>query len=74
MSNEIVPYQKMRLEDLAELPEEQLLDIACDMLRYCNHTVKATSEGIKATLAKCDAMDKTAKLYKTLQSQKRYNP
>lgn len=73
MSNEIVPYQRIKLEDLAGLPEEQLLDIACDMLRCCNHTVKGMSEEIKATLAKCDVMDKTAELYRTLQSQKRYN-
>lgn len=29
----------IKLEDLAGLSGEQLLDIAYDMLRYCNHTV-----------------------------------
>lgn len=74
MVDEIVPYQRMKLEDLAGLPEEQLLDIAYDMLKYCNHTVQSMSHDIQATLAKCDAMDKTAELYRSIQSQKKYNP
>ncbi len=74
MADEIVPYQRMKLEDLAGLLEEQLLDIAYYMLKYCNHTVQSISHDIQETLSKCDAMDKTAELYRSIQSQKKYNP
>jgi len=60
---QIMRYNGMTLEQLSSLSENQLLDIAYDMLRWCNHTVRGMSEDIRATLAKCDAMDKVAGLY-----------
>jgi len=67
MGNEIVKYEGLTREQLGGLPEEQLYEIAHDMLKWCNHTVRGMSEQINATLAKCDAMDKTAELYRTIR-------
>ena len=71
MSNEIVKYEGMTKAQLEGLPEEQLYEIAHDMLRWCNHTVRSMSERINATLAKCDAMDKMAELYRTARQTSR---
>ena len=73
MTDEIMFYQKIKLENLANLPEEQLLDLALDMLKYCNHTVQSMSHDIQATLAECSARNKIAELYSSIQSQKNYS-
>lgn len=59
MEHPIIKYQ--------EMTEEQILGVCHDLLRYCNHTVRATSESVRASLAKCDTMDKIAELYKTFR-------
>jgi hypothetical protein len=74
MVNEIIPYQGLKLEEMAELPEERILEIACDLLDYCNHTVNSMNESIQATLARCDAIDKMGELYKKLQSETKSHP
>jgi hypothetical protein len=51
------------LEQLSSLPEDQLLNITCDMVRWCDHTIRGMCERIDASLAKCDAMDHIAELY-----------
>ena len=63
MANELVKYQSINLKQLSNLPEEQLLDIACDLLRATNHEVRATSEKARASLARMDAIDKLGRLY-----------
>jgi hypothetical protein len=65
MEHSIVRYQGMTEEQLRGLPEEQILGICHDLLVYCNHTLRATSEGIRASLAKCDAIDAIGELYRT---------
>ncbi len=62
MDYPLVPYQNISLEVLDSLPQDQLEAISLDLLRYCNHTVRATSESIRASLARMDAMDKVGRL------------
>lgn len=56
MEHPIVKYQV--------LTEEQILGVCHDSLIYCNHAVKEASEKINTSLARCDAMDKMAELYR----------
>ena len=67
MGTELIRYQGMTEEQLRSLPEEQILGICHDLLVSCNHTVKATSEGIRARLARMDAREKVVDLYRTLR-------
>ena len=67
MGNELVRYQGLTEEQLRSLPEEQILGICHDLIRYCNHTVKATSEKVRASLARMDATEKMAELYRTVR-------
>ena len=74
MVDEIVPYQGIKLDDLRDLPDEQILDIVYDLTKYINHTLQSIAHDIRASLAKCDAMEKTAELYRSLKQQEKYNP
>jgi hypothetical protein len=47
------------------MTEEQMLEICHCLLVYCNDTLRSASEKIRASLAKCDAIDNMAGLYRT---------
>ena len=72
MSNELTPYDGGTLENLSSRSEEQLMNIACDMLKWCDHTCRGMNERIRASLAKVDAMDKMAELYRFQREKKTY--
>ncbi len=61
----------MNEKDLKNLSEDKLYEIALSALKYCTHTIKSTSENLKASLAKMDALDQMQDLYKTLRKDTR---
>lgn len=67
MSNEIVKYNGMTLNEILNLPEDKMLDIAYDILRATNHEIRATSKRVRASLARINAMEKTADLYRPVR-------
>ena len=67
MTEDLKPYNLMSEEELKNLPEDKLYEIALSALRYCNHNIKSTSENIKASLAKMDALDQMQDLYNSLR-------
>ena len=76
MANEIKPYESkevylQRMDKInSTISEERVYELMLSLLKSCNHTIKATSEEIKACLSRCDAMEKAAELYRSMVSKK----
>jgi hypothetical protein len=62
MGKELVKYDGITEEPSS--PDAQAMNTCLDLLRSCNLAVNAARGGVQAALARMDAVDKMAKLYR----------